>query len=153
MGLVWWQRDPHPDWDRDQDPDRDGGGGGDEDQDPERNPIDCAARPLWEGLKGCCSSCGRIRPAEHSQCSPGWSPGSPASCLGAPAMGVGGVGAPQRTRDSSLDCWHFLGHFPAAGHPELCGFLLPPAGEKTRGDTQHWDQTRGDGWGHTPPPR
>lgn len=67
-------------------------------------------------------------------------------------MGVGGVGAPQRTRDSSLDCWHFLGHFPAAGHPELCGFLLPPAGEKTRGDTQHWDQTRGDGWGHTPPP-
>ena len=77
------------------------------------------------------------QPAQHRSA---WGLGAHVSCLGAPEMGAGGTD-PRRGPENHPDhCWHFPGHFLADNHSELCDCLLPPAGEKTRGDTT-WDLT------------
>ena len=89
-------------------------------------------RISWLGL--CVKGSGGTQPAEHRNA---LGSGAQVYCLGVPEMGVGGM-EPGRGPESHPDhCWHFPGHFLADNHSELCGCLLPPAGEKTGGDTEH----------------
>lgn len=129
----------------DGDPDGVGGGRG---QDPRGNPISCAARLLWEGLEGAALPAAEAS-GQHSTATALGGAGDSSPLPRCTCPGCWRPGAPWRTRDSSPGPLALPCHFPAARHSELRGFLLPPAGEKTKA-TQHPEQPREDSWRHPP---